>query len=326
MVQGLIRLVVAFGVLVLGSHGAWAQEAPVPSEARPKIVVAVLGGSDVPEDVIRDLQDLFLTALAENSGYELIDRETLYANSSMQSDVDLLLCVSQAVCLRQKQAENGFEQYVLVKVSRTETALEFSVVTFNYTNDQPIDFANKQIAGINDVDGWIEKAFAAAERVTLIPVSTSQVVTHCEETGCEGNLECVNNQCVAEEQSGGDGLDWWLIGGGAGAGLGLALTITSIVFYFDATDKADAFADTYLKNSGAYVSDLTQKQAIARVDEINSAANTYQLTLGLGLVTLAAGSGVLAWRLFFADEPTEPVSLLPFLGPDGNGLSAAFEF
>ncbi len=324
-----------------------------PSIERSRIVVAVLQSGEVPPGIVRDIQDLFLTALAERAEYELVDRQAVFEVTSVKSDVDLLLCVSQPSCVRDLYEEFRYEQFVLVKVAEAKKRIRFSAVTFNYTNDTPIEFANEIEVPVGDIDLLIDKAFAAAEGIDLVLVREQRVdkVGSCGGAICTTEEHCLDEVCVSdraievpvpvpeEGPAWYSEIDWVFVSGYALAGVGVVSGVVSVVSYMDASGKAGEYAESYDRHGVSAISDDTRVDAFAAADDINSAAGLYEVTLMVSMVTLSAGAGLLAWHYFmdptFAEQENlesensvvDGVAIVPFLSPDGAlGIGAAMRF
>ena len=273
-----LRLLTLLLLLVLPTP-LWAQSSDdlqdEPLVDKPKLVLAVLISEGVDEQVRLDVQDLYLTALAKNQGYQLVDREAFFKITEFKDDFELLLCLNQTDCLERLYQDKQLEKYVVVKVVREEDQLVFASSVTSWDSESFSEFEPSYTVPVNDIDALIERTYTAAEAVKLFE-------------------EDQPGPSAPQQEQAQGASNWRLWTGIGAAGAGAVLSIVGIVYQLDAVDKRDALAQGYSTTGDSQVSTLSQSEAFDLADQANSSASI----------------GPLAWALASPWSPLAPASSL----------------
>lgn len=329
------------GALVLA---VLAPQQALAQPDRPRIVVAVMASGDVPPGIDRDIQDLFLTALADQGTHDLVDREAVYELTDLQGDVDLLLCVTRAECIERLYEEHRFEHYVLVKVTELDRELEFTYATFNYRNRESIVFGDRYRVDIRNNAEFVNRAFAVAEGLELKPLDgqPGEPTSDCATVLCPRTQRCELGRCVEADPGDdvhavadpGEPIDWLLVGGITTGVVGLGATVAAIVLYVDRESRIDSFAASYERSGAARIADMDQRKAHEEVDGINANTVAAHVLLGVGIAATLAGAGLLTWALVdggdappgTARDSGARLTVQPGMLPGGAALGATISF
>lgn len=331
-----IALVLLLGALVLPRHGV-AQPSDTPTQRPGLALIVVSTGEPSPaiSQLRRDIQDLFLSALARFDTFRLVGREALFEDPDVpvDNDVDLLLCVARSGCLRSLQRDANIEHLVLVKVDVRDDALEISTATINYMHDGAIGFAERERLALADQAGLVELILNRAERVELVPITDPERGL-CGGRYCAEGQVCEAGLCVvplaplpvAEPEP--EGPSIWLVSGLALVGLGTVANVASLLIYLDAQADLDDFASTYDRNGDANVSVVDQRTGRATLGDVDDQLNDARIALGIGMGITAIGLSLLIVDWVMGDEtsPMDGVSIAPQITPQGAGVRAGVRF
>ncbi len=303
-------------LLTLPGVTAFAQ-----SESRPKTIVAVIDNPRVDPDTQRDLQDLFLTALARFAAYDLLDKDMLMTVTQINSDHAMVACLDEPACRADLREQHQIHTIIAVELRVIDRGdIEIRVAVAKTESLAPLSFVNMKTVPADDLDALIEGAFNAAESIDLDAPAG-------EEIPLELRLAMTAEPAPPTYLPPVPSSPWRLYTGLGIAGVGLVALVTSPILYASASSSLDDYeALVHASGSNRFLA-INRADAAERIDAIQTRATLSKVFLGIGVGASLIGGGFILWH--FIDMPAEsplPIAFSPTLSAEGGGFSARMTF